>query len=804
MTLYSHILPDGNKLELDKHLHTVGEICANIVHNKKLNFEIKQNIIENLAYIIGISHDFGKATRYFQERLFKQKKSILTNHSKVSALFGYAMVSIYLREQFYDLSESWKRFIRLAVFYIIDRHHSFLYDFENTKEFQKIILQKQIKNLYKEVWKYNFQYNGFNFNFKNIQNDFNLEVLQNQIVRDFFEDEETVSNQNFNLEQRMEQIILLLFLFSILLEADKARLILEKEEYGEEFKEKELQFSLVDNYKKKKFVQAIPSQLNRLREKAYLDVTKQVSQIDLNKFIYSLNLPTGLGKTLTSLSFALRLRHRLGEKYKIIYSLPFLGIIEQTEDVFKDVFQELFNKYGQSLLLKHYSLSEIKYKSPVFDEEDVEKSEFLINIWNSKILLTTFDQVLYSIFSQDRSFLMRFHNLFNSIVIFDEIQSIPYKLWLLLAKFFGILSKVGRTYFILMTATKPLIFKENEINELIPNVSYYFNQLNRITLNSEIEKELSLNDFLVKIVTPIVNNNPKKDIMIVMNTINSSLIVYEFIKRNLNNKKELIYLSTNIIPKDRMARIEKIRQKRKKENLSRIIVTTQCIEAGVDIDADIILRDFAPLDCINQVCGRANRNDIKEKGEVWIYKLKDKTNNNYFSSNIYDSVLLNATEEVLKEKRKILEIEFLKLNREYFSKVKNRVAFNEAKEILENFNLMRFSKIDIRKLLRGDDDKIDVFVQKDEESKKILAEYRVALKIKDWRKRKKRLLDLKKNLFEYTISIYKRIKRIDKIYFSESLTNKIEEDGYYIDKEYYNDEIGFDPANILKDSMIIF
>lgn len=808
MSLYSHILPDGNRLELSKHLSTVGNICAEAVCSKELNFEIEKEIVENLAYIIGIGHDFGKATRFFQEeRLNQQKKSIKTNHSKLSALFGYAMTCKYFKKEFKDVPEPWKRFMRLAVFYIIDRHHSELCDFEDAKEFQQVILEEQIKNLLPEVWHYNFQYDTSSFYFRDIQNALNPGILREQIVQDFFQDEEAFSSLNSNIEQRIEQILLLLFLFSILMEADKTRLILEEREYESDSKEIKLQSDIVGIYKEKKFRERNLRQLNRLREKAYQDVIQQVNQLDLNHFIYSLTLPTGLGKTLTSLSFALKLRQRLGENYKIIYSLPFLGIIEQTEDVFEDVFEEPFEKYSQRLLLKHHSLSEIRYKSPTFDEEDIEKSEFLINTWNSQIVLTTFDQVLYSIFSQDRSFLMRFHNLFNSIIIFDEVQSIPWKLWLLLNRFFKTISKVGNTYFLLMTATKPLIFKGNEIKELIPDASYYFNQLNRVKLYPKIEENLYLENFLDEVVTPTINNNPQKDIMVVVNTINSSLVVYDYIKENkLDEGKDLIYLSTNIIPKDRMRRIEKIRYKRMGKDLRKIIITTQCIEAGVDIDVDIILRDFAPMDCINQVCGRANRDSLKEKGEIWIYKLRDRTNGKDFSSYIYDSILLGVTEELLKEKKKIKEYGFFRLNKEYFSNVKNRIASNKSKEIIGDVCLMRFSKIDIRKLLRGDADiiKTDLFVKKDEESERILAEYKEALKIKDWKKRKRQLLDLRKGLFENTISVQKRVRRKGQIYYSEKLAKEIEKDGYYIEKECYDENIGFDPAGVTEEATTIF
>ena len=800
MTLYSHIYNNGNKLELNTHLHNVGIISADIVHKKKFNFEIDKETIETIAYIIGITHDFAKSTKFFQkERLIHKKRTPQTNHSKLSALFGYAVASKFIQENFKRYSKSWLRFIKLAVFFIIDRHHSELCDIENTKELNEAILEEQVCNLHPDIWEYTFQYNNFRFIFGDFKDTFVPRILRKRIVNDFLKDEKATYSTNFNIDKRIEQIILLILLFSVLMEADKARLILEEEEYQKGERALTTDANIVDTYKSKAFAGISNKGINELREHAYNDVTQKINKIDAKELIYSINLPTGLGKTLTSLSFALKLQKKLGEHYKIIYSLPFLGIIEQTDVIFHEVFEEPLKEYGHSLLLKHHSLSDVEYKSPSYDKDDINKSEFLINIWDSKIVLTTFDQVLYSIFSRDRSTLMRFHNLFNSIIIFDEIQSIPNKLWLLLSEFFKILSKVGNTYFILMTATKPLIFDKGEITELVPDVPYYFNQLNRIILYPRIENDITLEDYVKKIVEPTIKDNPQKDIMIVMNTINSSIYVYDSIKeykQALNLQRELLYLSTNIIPEERINRIENIRKKNEIKRYPSIIVTTQCVEAGVDIDADIILRDFAPLDCINQVCGRANRHAIKDKGEVWIYKLKDEGSGKYFSDYIYDSVLLGCTEELLKGKVQIHESEFLKLNNEYFSKVKDRMASNEARAIINNLSIMRFSEIDIRKLLRGDKDqlKIDIFVNIDDERKDILDNYKKALQIKNWKERKKQLLSLRKDYFNNTISVQRSIKRKGQIYYPEELSEQIENNGRYIGKEYYDDEIGFDPS----------
>jgi len=594
------------------------------------------------------------------------------------------------------------------------------------------------------------------------------------------------------------------------MEADKAKLVLEEEEYDKELEDFELQLDIVDKYKKGNF-EYPPRGINEIREHAYLDVISKIDRHNLlDSRIYSITLPTGTGKTLTSLSFALKLRNRIKKELdytsKIIYSLPFLSIIEQTDDVFKDVLESEIAKYTKNIdsnnrvLLKHHSLSEIEYGMKIGDEElDISKSEFLINIWNSEIILTTFDQVLYSAFSRNRAFIMRFHNLFNSILIFDEIQSISYKLWHLIRGFFTVLSRVGNTYLILMTATKPMIFKESEeILELVADVNAYFKLFDRVKLHPQIRNPISFDDYKQEVLKTI-QRNPKKDIMIVLNTIESSIAIYEFLtsKKEIANRK-FCYLSSNIIPKDRIARIQQIKVDGHKR--SKVIVTTQCIEAGVDIDVDIIFRDFAPLDSINQVCGRCNRHNRKEKGEVYVHRVKNNEGQE-FSNFIYrdnsSNIRLDATQNLL-QLEVIDELQFLDLNGKYFTEINERKADSKSELILDNLCELKFSKWDIRKELRGDDFKETVFVIKDDESERIFDEYKRITGLKDWKKRREGILEIRKGLAENSVSItvYNGvIKRRDQKYQLNQIVSEYGENKfYYIEDEYYDREIGFDPS----------
>lgn len=802
MTLYSHIFPDGRKLELREHLHTVGKICAAIVQSKTLNFEIRQEIIQDIAYIIGVTHDFGKATHFFQEeRLNLQKKGIETNHSKLSALFGYAVISRYVQSNSYNLSESWKRFLRLAVFYIIDRHHSNLCDIEDTKDFPQII-DKQIENLRPEVWEYKFQAGNFSVSFKDFRGE--LTNSKNRIVQDFLEDEERISQQN--IDQRMEQVLLLLFLFSILMEADKARLILSEKEYDASGPAIEIPTAMVDEYKIQRWGERQKDQIELFRESAYQHVIQKLADWNFNQNLYSINLPTGMGKTLLSFSLAIKLRKRLkaqrGIDAKIIYAFPFLSIIEQTDEVFREVMGSVLRKYGDQALLKHHSLSERTYKrtniTQSLDGDDIEQADFLINIWESATIITTFDQVLYSMLSKERSFLMRFHNLFNAILIFDEVQTIPHKMWFLLNKVFTVLAHVGKTCLLFMTATKPLIFDKDEMKELIDDVTAFFQGIDRVRLFPRVDSPISFAEFR-NIVLNAVEHNPKKNILIVMNTVQSSIEMYEALDKYLKEKslrRKLFYLSTNIVPRDRNNRIERVRKSSKK---GLVMVSTQCVEAGVDIDMDIIFRDFAPLDAIIQICGRANRHGKRSHGEVFIYKVSDDSTGRSFASYIYDPLLLHITEEILKGKKEISEQNFISLNDEYFTKLNIRKVDNESKALLKSLCELQFSKLDIPRILRGEEiyNKIDLFVKRDSKAEKVLHRYKDALSEKDWRERKRKLLMLRKDIFENTISVQTLVRRKGQVFKIEDVTNEIANGKVlYIDKRFYKEDIGFDPTSV--------
>jgi CRISPR-associated endonuclease/helicase Cas3 len=547
---------------------------------------------------------------------------------------------------------------------------------------------------------------------------------------------------------------LTLFLYSVLIDSDKAEAmeipIIEREN---------ILSNIVDTYKEDKFGEP-ETKINQIREEIYKEVNKQVERLSLDNKIFSLNVPTGTGKTLTSLSFALKLRDRVekekGFTPRIIYSLPFLSIIDQNFSVFDDV---LSKHYGanipSNILLKHHHLSEIFYET-VDDEFSTDKSQFLIEGWNSEIVVTSFIQLFHSLISNKNRSIRKFHNIVNSIVLLDEIQAIPHKYWYLLNRALTFLSKHFNIYFVIITATEPLIFDEatGEVRPLVENKQKYFEKFDRITLTLATNSGTTLEDFK-KILLNDMSKRKDRDFLIVMNTIDSSKEIFRFLQNNLkDDSSEFFYLSTNIVPVERLERINRIKSTNRKR---KIIVSTQLIEAGVDIDVDVIYRDFSPLDSINQVAGRCNRNYKEEtKGEVNVYILKDDRTNRFFYNYIYDGFLIHKTKEVFNGRNKIEERSFLELNNEYFEKVRHTSSSDESNKILENLYKLAFKETGDFKLIKEDYEKVDIFVELNNEAKRIWDTFSAIMKEDDIKKRREKFLEIKKEFYSYVISITRK------------------------------------------------
>ena len=313
-----------------------------------------------------------------------------------------------------------------------------------------------------------------------------------------------------------------------------------------------------------------------------------------------------------------------------------------------------------------------------------------------------------------------------------------------------------------MTATQPFIFRENEILSLVDNVEHYFNQFDRINYNFQLD-DISLMEFTSELFD-VISNNEDKDIMVVLNTVKSSMTLYNSVKEYLSefneismdengiclvgDKINLIYLSTNILPFYRLNKINAI----KNSNKQNIVITTQLIEAGVDIDMDIVYRDFAPLDSIIQTAGRCNRSGKKDRGMVNVISLVNENGKRY-SQFVYQKLLLNTTREVLQSYSVIPEKDFnLKASNQYFDLISKR-SFDDE-ELKSIINYLKFAEIPLKfKLIENSVKGIDVFVCVNEEAEEIFKQYKHIVDNLKGFERKSEFLKIKNKFYQYVISV---------------------------------------------------
>jgi len=695
---------------------------------------------ENFINPVLLLHDLGKASSYFQDYISgsKQVKDTLKRHAEISALWFY-----FYSKEILNLSEKFCVFGYILIKY----HHADFINFDkmcaaslNKEEIFQInneIDYDELKFIYKDKLDSEF------FNKKNFENKYENYTNSGGIKRVF----------KIRKTLEIKDYLLLNYFFSILLTADKSDAILNDRIIPVTPKWPE---NAVDEYKKQ-FLED-DNILTIVRNKAYLEAE---SNLNTNSRFFSLNLPTGAGKTLNVLNTALKLKKNKNLN-KIIYCLPFTSVIDQNAKVFEDVLNYNNIQPSSDLILKHHHLTELSYIRQFEDENKIyssKDSEFYIEGWESELVVTTFFQLLHTFFSNKNKSLRKFHNLSNSIVILDEVQSIPLKYWELINLIFKYCAEEFNIYFILVTATMPLIFSEEkkEIEELAKSKKSYFDSMSRIKLNTDnLKEKIHINDFK-KTVLHDVQQNPDISRLFIMNTVKSSLDLFNYLKEHIP-EDNLVYLSSNIIPKERINKISDI----KKNPQSRIIVSTQLVEAGVDIDIDVVYRDIAPLDSIFQACGRCNRNNkSSDLSEVKLFLITD--DKKLYSSYIYDQVFIDSTLEVLKSKKEFHEKEFLNLSELYFQKIKERYEVSDSKNILKNieslfyFNAFNKSAKPEHKIFELIEpfSTVSAFIEIDDEASNIYCSYQELLLSEIEDPFEKRLLfkDAYKKMSPYIINI---------------------------------------------------
>lgn len=733
--------------KLIEHLKEVRKNSVSLINEINNYRKIdKYKDLKKLIELIAISHDFGKSSKYFQNKFNNEKdyNDKLQRHGLISALFG-----LFLLENYYSFSLK-EGFPETVVFRCIRRHHGDLKNFEthfkysgksesNYKEVIEIF--KTIKENKEEV---NDIYNSLlKSKDKEIDyvNEFEkyLESLEkNKEITGTIPLDKTTKFKIKNNEQIFYYYFNLIY--SILLESDKksasniddiSTIFHPKEDFLKKFKKR---FDMNEEF-------------NDIREKIYQESIDNLENclVDGKSKFMEIDAPTGSGKTLTMLGSAFKIREYLrSEKNlepQIIYALPFISIIEQNYRVFKDVIEKVKGEVGDDVLLEHHHLADEVFEMSNEKEIDYNKSSFLIENWYSEIVVTTFFQLFKSVFTNKNHLLKKYNKLTNSIILIDEIQAVPPGLYTLIRDCLKILSEKFGSYIILATATKPKLNKKHDskekkltsfklfdqddseyIDDLLMNK--YFNRYKVAT--SHLNERITLND-LEDILKDAVE---LKNFMVVLNTISNTKRIYEKLEKDLKfDNFEIIYLSTSIPPKTRSQRIKKVSE-HIDDNNRFILVTTQLIEAGVDISVERIYRDLAPLDKIAQTAGRTNRNNEKNFSKVLLFELVDEKNDDYpYCRYIYSDLLIEKTRKKLKDYGDVIEEQTLinDILPKYFESVVNDTSQGKSQDKVDfsqQINLLNHKKIENNfKLIKDDLPEISCFIIDDQESMKLWGKY---------------------------------------------------------------------------------
>ncbi len=325
-----------------------------------------------------------------------------------------------------------------------------------------------------------------------------------------------------------------------------------------------------------------------------------------------MNVPTGSGKTLSSLRFALAMVQQTGME-KIIYAAPYKTILEQTAQVFRGI---LGDDEG---IVEHHSDVVVETDN----KSSLENHQLLTQRWNAPIVLTTTVQMLDTLFSGRSACVRRFSALRNCVILLDEVQCIPVRCWYLLTLAIRFLSRLAGCAIVLCTATQPQweslpLFPMPKPVPLVRDEEHLYQAFKRVAVTDRtVEGEMLPETLTGEIIKMLPKTNSA---LCIANTKKTALGVYDALKAGLPEGVALYCLTTLQCPAHRLQLLTQIRRLLR-ENKPVVCVATQLIEAGVDISFGLTVRALAGLESVAQAAGRCNRNWERACGTVWLVRL---------------------------------------------------------------------------------------------------------------------------------------------------------------------------------------
>jgi len=733
----------------------VGGLCKLYVTRCKAD-----DSIGSVAEAIGKCHDLGKYTQFFQDHLAKKTvPGDLSNHSRLSATLASWVVYKRFRDPF----------LSAQAFVCVDSHHGHLKSYESLRELVRLgqfpgsLFPKQVASLKKYLGSISAE----------------LEEIGLPEAVEFISSTEACLPELLEtLKKGMGRILWMgeeekwsayystLLLFSCLIDADKR----DAGKVGAHSLHGGLGADLVASYIRKRF-DSPSSGLDEIRSALFTNTDRRLEEVlkgDVPR-VLTIKAPTGIGKTLLGLHVALRLRERLGRS-RVIYCLPYINIIEQVHRTAEDVLTTYYGKSpGVDMLLKYHHLFFPKQEG---DDVPLDKLLLLTDSWESDLIITTFEQLLRSLVGCRNAALKKFHNIVDSVLILDEIQAIPLEYWRLIREIIQHLIASFDIGIVLMSATIPAIFSGTEI---VPEPQEYFKRVDRTVLMPHLDGRVTPEGFADYFLS---RWDGKASALLVLNTIRTSKMVYNRIAERLgvqrigrlpssaifeSKKPVLAYLSTSVIPKERMSRVNLLKRLLEQRR-SVILVSTQVVEAGVDLDFDMVFRDLGPLDSVIQVTGRCNRNWRLKEGQAHVLEVADEQGRSD-SKKIYGKILPECSRRFVGQFKSIREREFAGIVESYYEDVSYRMNVErdpESMEVLERIKALEFRELCGFSLIK-EEPKIPVYVELDSDGKKILDEFKTALKgfedaksLEEVFEQRAALRKIRAEMENYIVEVYER------------------------------------------------
>ena len=647
-------IKDNRKETLQEHTELANKYFEKIVEYKNLKpfFERIKNILnlknqeEELYYkmiddVVNF-HDFGKVNSQFQiDKMLNEEILKMEDKYNISGVLGsdHSLLSASMFIAYYfgkitdliEMVETKKIVILLeilfALSYTISKHHGNLDSFE---EYIEKLSRNNDENILKELKNISVSNGGILLR----------AFLEKENITIFFNFIETYiserkKKENISSQEAMSIFVFTKMMFSLLVASDyystnEFMQEIKYEDFGnmgnidtikKEYENSEIIKSIRD---KEKNGIANDEDINNFRTKIFLEAEKNLEK-NKEDNIFFLEAPTGSGKSNTALNLSLKLLDK--DRRKIFYVYPFNTLVEQNMNTLKNIFGN--NKEVIKNIAVVNSVTALTNK----DSRDIpieEYSDILMDrqFLNYPFIVTTHVGIFNSLVGNTKEDCMPFYQLANSVIVFDEIQAYKNTIWTEIIKILNSYAKLLNIKIIIMSATLPNLSylldeeEKNNISKLIENRDEYFNNTifkNRVEVNYDLLSEQKIEyEELLKHITENSLNSQK--ILIEFISKNDAKKFYELCENNedLNVDHKILILTGEDNKARRNFIIKKINSKDKKI----ILISTQLIEAGVDIDVDVGYKNISGLDNEEQFLGRINRS-CKKSGKAYFFYLTD-------------------------------------------------------------------------------------------------------------------------------------------------------------------------------------